>query len=164
MGLRRAKRRNMERVTLACGGASCNSVDDLHPSVLGKADHVYEHVLGEEKFTFVEGVTNPLSCTILIKGPSKHSVEQTKDAVRDGLRAVKNTIQDGFVVLGGGACEVFLSERLMKYAATVPGRARLGVEVKKKQKFLFFHFSQLKQGSCFRAFDCSQDACSQRWT
>jgi T-complex protein 1 subunit zeta len=146
LALRRAKRRNMERLTLACGGAACNSVDDLHPSVLGKAEHVYEHVLGEEKFTFVEGVSNPLSCTILIKGPSKHSVEQTKDAVRDGLRgmrsrwfgfclmclfvfaAVKNTMQDGFVVRGGGACEVFLSERLLESAAAVSGRARLGVE------------------------------------
>jgi chaperonin GroEL (HSP60 family) len=43
-------------------------------------------------------------------------------------------MQDGFVVLGGGACEVFLSEQLLKYAATVSGRARLGVEVSKQHK------------------------------
>ena len=29
MGLRRAKRRNMERLALACGGVAMNSVDDL---------------------------------------------------------------------------------------------------------------------------------------
>lgn len=67
LALRRAKRRNMERITLACGGVSCNSVDDLQPNVLGKAGQVYEHVLGEEKYTFVEDVVNPFSCTILIK-------------------------------------------------------------------------------------------------
>ena len=107
-------------------------------------------MLGEEKYTFVEGVVNPFSCTILIKGPNKHTIAQIKvaslhsaaftgsiatpppsnnhswsqrlttmrgpkrthkratvrrrlpqwrlwqDAVRDGLRAVKNTIEDRF--------------------------------------------------------------------
>lgn len=129
LALRRAKRRNMERITLACGGEACNSVDDLTPAVLGKAGEVYEYTLGEEKFTFVEGVTNPFSCTILVKGPNKHTVEQVKDAVRDGLRAVKNTIQDGFVCRGGGAVEVAMHTDLMLYATTVQGRARLGVEV-----------------------------------
>jgi T-complex protein 1 subunit zeta len=68
VALRRAKRRNMERLTLACGGIPVNSVDDITPEVLGRADLVYEHVLGEEKYTFVEGVKNPFSVTILIKG------------------------------------------------------------------------------------------------
>ncbi len=45
IGLRRAKRRNMERLTLACGGSAVNSVEDLTPDVLGYADEVYEHVL-----------------------------------------------------------------------------------------------------------------------
>jgi T-complex protein 1 subunit zeta len=68
VGLRRAKRRNMERLVLACGGEAVNSVDDLTADVLGYAGLVYEHVLGEEKYTFVENVKNPHSCTILIKG------------------------------------------------------------------------------------------------
>jgi T-complex protein 1 subunit zeta len=29
LGLRRAKRRNMERLALACGGTAMNSVDDM---------------------------------------------------------------------------------------------------------------------------------------
>lgn len=58
----------MERLVLACGGEAVNSVDDLTPDCLGWAGLVYEHVLGEEKYTFVEEVKNPHSCTILIKG------------------------------------------------------------------------------------------------
>ncbi|KAJ1443263.1 TCP-1-like chaperonin intermediate domain superfamily [Sesbania bispinosa] len=99
IALRRAKRRNMERLVLACGGEAVNSVDDLTPECLGWAGLVYEHVLGEEKYTFVENVKNPFSCTILIKGPNDHTIAQIKDAVRDGLRAVKNTIEDESVVL-----------------------------------------------------------------
>lgn len=51
--LRRAKRRNMERLQLVCGGISQNSVDDLTPDILGWAGTVYEHTLGEEKYTFI---------------------------------------------------------------------------------------------------------------
>ena len=58
----------MERLVLACGGEAVNSVDELTPESLGWAGLVYEHVLGEEKYTFVEQVKNPNSCTILIKG------------------------------------------------------------------------------------------------
>merc|ERR1712146_200909 len=42
MALRRAKRRNMERLTLACGGVAMNSVDDLEEDCLGYAGKVYE--------------------------------------------------------------------------------------------------------------------------
>ena len=45
VALRRAKRRNMERLALACGGMSMNSVDDLTPDCLGHAGLVYETVL-----------------------------------------------------------------------------------------------------------------------
>lgn len=45
LALRRAKRRNMERIQLAVGGEAVNSVDDLTPEALGFAGLVYEHVL-----------------------------------------------------------------------------------------------------------------------
>ena len=45
LALRRAKRRNMERVALACGGYAVNSVDDLTPDCLGRAGLVYEFIL-----------------------------------------------------------------------------------------------------------------------
>ena len=43
---------------------------------------------------------------MLIKGPADHTLAQIKDAIRDGLRAVKNTLDDGATVLGAGAFEV----------------------------------------------------------
>jgi hypothetical protein len=53
---------------LCCGGVAQNSVDDLTPDVLGWAGLVYEHTLGEEKYTFVEDVKEPKSVTMLVKG------------------------------------------------------------------------------------------------
>ena len=68
LGLRRAKKRNAERLVLACGGRAVNAVEDLTVDDLGFAENVYQQDLGEDKYTFIEGCKNPKSCTILIKG------------------------------------------------------------------------------------------------
>lgn len=128
MGLRRAKRRNMERLALACGGIAMNSFDDLEEKHLGYAGLVYEHVLGENKFTFVEQCKNPLSVSILIKGPNKHTLNQIKDAIRDGLRSVNNAINDKFIIPGAGAFEIRAYNKLVDFKNTVKGKARLGIQ------------------------------------
>ena len=129
LALRRAKRRNMERLTLACGGVPMNSIEDMTVDMLGYAGKVSEITLGDDKFTFVEDCKIPKSCSIIIKGPNKHTIDQIKDAIRDGLRAVKNTIEDGSVIPGAGAfeiaCALHLNNVLKK---SVEGRAKLGVE------------------------------------
>lgn len=128
IALRRAKRRNMERIVLACGGSAVNSVEQLKAEDLGYADEVSEHVLGEEKFTFITGVKNPKSCTILIKGPNEHTISMIKEATRDGLRAVKNVYDDKAVVPGAGSFEIACSVHLTEHCKNVEGKAKLGVQ------------------------------------
>jgi len=128
LALRRAKRRNMERMTLACGGQAMNTFEDMDESCLGYAGAVYEHVLGENKFTFVEECKNPLSVTILLRAGNKHTLTQMKDACRDGLRAVKNGLDDGCAVPGAGAYEVAVNMALKKAMEQMKGRIRLGVQ------------------------------------
>ena len=127
VAIRRAKSRNMERLTLACGGAPVNSLENLDASVLGWAGQVYEYILGEEKYTFIEEVKNPKSVTILLKAPNKFALTQLKDAVYDGLRAIKNTLDDQAYVPGAGSFEVAVYQELIKFEQTVKGKARLGV-------------------------------------
>uniref|UniRef100_A0A8I5TLW0 Chaperonin containing TCP1 subunit 6B n=1 Tax=Pongo abelii TaxID=9601 RepID=A0A8I5TLW0_PONAB len=129
VALRRAKRRNMERLSLACGGMAVNSFEDLTVDCLGHAGLVYEYTLGEEKFTFIiEECVNPRSVTLLVKGPNKHTLTQVKDAMRDGLRAIKNAVEDGCMVPGAGAIEVAMAEALVSYKNSIKGRAHLGVQ------------------------------------
>jgi len=129
LALRRVKRRNMERLQLICGGIAQNSVDDLTPEVLGWAGLVYEHTLGEEKFTFVEEVKDPKSVTLLLKGPTAHAISQIQDALRDSLRSVKHAVEDGKLVPGGGAFEIACHAHLSTVVKkTAKGRTKLGVQ------------------------------------
>lgn len=117
------------RLQLICGGIAQNSVDDLTPNILGWAGLVYEHTLGEEKFTFLEDVKDPKSVTLLIKGPNAHTTQQIQDALRDGLRAVKNALEDECLIPGAGAFEVACAAHVsgpIKKAAK--GRVKFGVQ------------------------------------
>lgn len=129
VALRRAKRRNAERLALCCGGRALNALDDLCKEDLGYAEDVYEHALGEEKYTFVEGCRFPKSCAILIKGPNEHTIAMIKDAVRDGLRAVKNVYDDKCVLPGAGAFEIGAYCHLKSFLENTPpkGKIRMGV-------------------------------------
>ena len=128
LGLRRAKKRNAERLILACGGNAVNSFDDLTVKDLGQADLIYEEQIDEEKYTYIEGVKNPQSCTILVRAASGYEIAQIKDAIRDGLRAVKNVFDDESIIPGAGAYEIACSEELKDFAKNeVEGKKFYGV-------------------------------------
>lgn len=128
VGIRRAKKRNMERIARACGGYVINSLEGVDYDCLGHADLVYEHTLGEDKYTFVEGCQNATSCTILIRGQNDHTIRQIKDAIHDGLRALNNVFVDNAVVPGAGAFEVAAYNHLMNFKSSIKGRAKLGIQ------------------------------------
>ncbi|OBA20606.1 T-complex protein 1 zeta subunit [Metschnikowia bicuspidata var. bicuspidata NRRL YB-4993] len=127
LALRRAKRRNLERLQLIVGGEAQNSVDDLSPAILGRAGYVYEESIGEDKFTYVTECAEAKASTILIKGLTNHVLQQTKDAVRDGLRAVANVIKDESIVPGAGAFYMSCNNHLLS-SKSLKGRSKPGVK------------------------------------
>jgi T-complex protein 1 subunit zeta len=130
LALRRAKRRNMERLQRACGGSALFDLESLSEADLGRASCVWQHTLGEESYTFVEGtLAEPTSCTILVKGAFDHTVNQIKDAVRDGLRAVLNVVEEEGVLPGAGATEIALYRGLSEAAKDVEGKSKIGVQL-----------------------------------
>jgi len=159
LALRRAKRRNMERMALACGGYAVNCADNLTEDCLGKAGLVYEYTLGEDKFTFVEQCANPKSVTLLIKGPNKHTLVQIKDAINDGMKAVRNTIADKCVVPGAGALELACALDLEQYRQTLSGREAFGVEA--FQNAMMVIPSVLAENSAFDVKECEAKMLSE---
>jgi T-complex protein 1 subunit zeta len=66
---------------------------------------------------------------MLLQGPNEHSLNQAKDAIKDGLRALKNALEDNAVVSGAGAFEVATAMHLqMNVLPTVKGKQKLGIQ------------------------------------
>ncbi|KAL7558073.1 hypothetical protein ACA910_020030 [Epithemia clementina (nom. ined.)] len=129
--LRRAKRRNMDRLVLATGGHIVLSLSDLNKDVLGQAGQVrvVSYDDDDSKYTFVEDCPNAQSCTLLLQGPNKLSISRIEDAVKDGLRTVKNALEDKCVVPGAGAVELLMYHHLTeKVVKQTKGKHKVGIQ------------------------------------
>eukprot|EP00976_Prorocentrum_cordatum_P000527 10210-Prorocentrum_minimum.AAC.6 len=91
VGLRRAKKRNMERLVLCCGGYAVNAVEELVPEACGFAGLVHEHVLGdevsgggEEASSALSGVRSRRERSTLspARSPARYSISPTRPLAR----------------------------------------------------------------------------------
>ncbi len=128
MAVRRIKKSDMEKLSMATGATLVTRIEGVDKTDLGHADVVEERKIGDDDFVFVEGCPNPKSVSIMIRGGSDLIVEEAERSIHDALCVIRNIIQDGLVVPGGGAPEIYLSRKLKVYANTLSGREQLAVE------------------------------------
>jgi chaperonin GroEL (HSP60 family) len=125
--VRRAKKSDMEKLARATGGKVVMNLDDLSAADLGSVGVVEEVKIGDDKMTFVKECKNPKAVGILIRGGSAHVVDEVERAMHDAICVVAAAIEDGKIVVGGGAAEIELAKKLREYTETVGGREALAV-------------------------------------
>jgi len=119
---------DMEKMSRATGGKIVVNVTELSADALGKAKRVEEVKIGDDKLIYVRECKNPKAVTIVIRGASNHVIDEAERSLHDGLSVVRNAIEDGKIVAGGGAPEAELAKNLRAYAVKVGGREQLAVE------------------------------------
>lgn len=125
--VRRAKKSDMEKLARATGGKVVTNMEDLTSDDLGEAGLVEEQKIGEDKLTFVKECKDPKAVGILIRGGTEHVIDEVERAVHDALSVVSATIEDGKIVVGGGAPDIELAKQLREYSETVGGREALAI-------------------------------------
>jgi T-complex protein 1 subunit zeta len=121
LALRRAKRRNMERLQRLTGAVPVGSMDELKKECFGYAGQVREESLGDEKYTFIEETPFDASCTLIVQGASPYHMDYTSEAIKSGMKSVATAIKDRCVVPGGAS--VF--HRLSKDLSTEEGEVHV---------------------------------------
>ncbi len=119
---------DMEKLSRATGGKIVSNINDLTADALGKAKRVEEVKIGEDKLVYIRECKNPKAVTIVIRGASNHVIDEAERSLHDALCVVRNAIEDGKIVAGGGAPEAELSKNLRAFAVKVGGREQLAVE------------------------------------
>src|SRR5437899_11469804 len=118
---------DIEKLSKATGGKVVASVKDLATDTLGAAKIVEEAKIGDDKLVYVREAKNPKAVTIVIRGGSEHVVDEAERSLHDALCVVRNALEDGKIVAGGGAPEAELSKRLKDYATKAGGREQLAI-------------------------------------
>jgi len=75
----------------------------------------------------VEKCQGAKAVTLLVRGSTKHVVDEIQRAVEDAIGVVAATVEDGKVVAGGGAPEIEMAKKLKDYAESISGREQLAV-------------------------------------
>jgi thermosome len=119
---------DLEKLSKATGARVVASVKDLAKDALGEAKSVEEVKIGDDKLLYVRDAKNPKAVTIVIRGGTEHVVDEADRSLHDALCVVRNALEDGKIVAGGGAPEAELAKRLREYAVKVGGREQLAIE------------------------------------
>src|SRR3989442_5927781 len=113
---------DMEKLAKATGGSVVGTTKDLSKASLGQAKLVEEVKIGDDKLVYVREAKNPKAVTIMIRGGSEHVVDEAERSLHDALCVVRNALEDGKIVAGGGAPEAGLSKPLKDFETKAGGR------------------------------------------
>jgi archaeal chaperonin len=119
---------DLEKLSKATGARIVASVKDLAKDALGEAKLIEEVKIGDDKLLYIRDSKNPKAVTIVIRGGTEHVVDEADRSLHDALCVVRNALEDGKIVAGGGAPEAELAKRLREYAVKVGGREQLAIE------------------------------------
>ena len=123
--IRRCTQSNIEKLAKATGAKIVINIDDLTSEDLGNAALTEDRKIGEDKWVFIEGCTNPKAVTILIRGGTDKAVDEADRSIHDALCVVRNIVLAPNVVAGGGAPEIEVSSKVRKWAESLSGKEQL---------------------------------------
>ena len=125
VAVRRIKENDTTKLSKATGAKIITNIDELSSPDLGSADLVEERKVETDKWVFVEGCKNPKALSILVRGGSQRIIDEAERSVHDAIMTVKDVIEYPYVVLGGGASEVAISQKIREWSGSLSGREQL---------------------------------------
>jgi archaeal chaperonin len=128
VAVRRIKENDTTKLSKATGAKIITNIDELSSPDLGSADLVEERKVETDKWVFVEGCKNPKALSILVRGGSQRIIDEAERSVHDAIMTVKDVIEYPYVVLGGGASEVAISQKIREWSGSLSGREQLAAD------------------------------------
>lgn len=120
MAIEHADFDGVERLAHVTGAELVSTFDHPDETVLGSAKRIREIMIGEEKLIQFSGLKKGNACTVVLRGASKHVLDEAERSLHDALAVLSQTASvDKRTVLGGGCSE-------MKMAAAVEDLLRSG--------------------------------------
>ncbi|PVV02124.1 hypothetical protein BB560_003429 [Smittium megazygosporum] len=125
--IRRVRKMDNHRISRATGASIATSVFDLKESDIGTECGLFEvRKIGDEYYSFLVECKNPKACSILLRGPTKDTLNEIDRNLQDAMSVARNVMVRPLLCPGGGASEMALSVLLSQKAkSSVPGVEQL---------------------------------------
>lgn len=125
LGIRRVDKKDIRKIAKASGGkvvttlATPEGEEVFDPKNLGECKSVYEEAVGDNDFIFFKDFKTANVASIIVRGANELMCDEIERSMHDSLCVIKRTMETGFVVPGGGACEIALNIKLDDYSKTL---------------------------------------------
>lgn len=127
IALRRAKRRNLERLVNMCGGKIITQVSQISRDSLGFCQTVSVRTINENKYTLLEGTPLKGACTILVRGSTDY--ERLNSAIRGTITSLSVAIQTKCCIYSGIPLYRDIAKCLRKISGSVHESDAVGYQI-----------------------------------
>jgi len=128
LAVRRVKESDMHKLAKATGARIVTNIEELTSKDLGSANLVEERKIETDKWVFIEGCKDPKAVSILVRGGSQRVVDEAERSLHDALMVVKDVLEKPAIVVGGGAPEAYIANKLREWSNKLSGREQLAVQ------------------------------------
>lgn len=118
----------IERLAAVLGGEITSTFDHPEMVKLGHCDVIEEIVIGEDKLIQFKGCKSSKACSIVLRGASKHVLDEADRSLHDALCILQQTLKNPKRTLGGGCGEMIMAEAVDEIVPTIGGKKALAVE------------------------------------
>ena len=119
----------VERLSKSLGSeilSTFNNPNDT--SVLGGCDKIEEIMIGEDRCIKFSGCKLGEACTVVLRGSSKHLLEEAERSLHDALCVLIKTIENKKTIYGGGNAEIRMANAVEDLSKTIEGKQALAVD------------------------------------
>eukprot|EP01133_Synstelium_polycarpum_P016905 gene16905-20102_t len=112
-------------IEFICNTVGCTpiaNIDGFTAEKLGKADLVEEVGTTDGKIVKVTGIPNPgKTVTILCRGSNKLVLDEAERSIHDALCVIRSLVKKKYLIAGGGAPEIEVSQQVTEFSKTLTG-------------------------------------------
>lgn len=128
MAIEHADFDGVERLARLTGAEIVSTFDHPELAKIGSCALVEPVMIGEDTLTKFAGCAQNEACTVVLRGPSDHVLDEAERSLHDAFCVLDLVARDPRVICGGGCAEVEMSLAVDEAARTTAGKRALAVE------------------------------------
>jgi thermosome len=125
LALRRVRKSDMDKLSLALNIRVVSNIDDILAENLSTCSDVFVENIQNEEYVFVKNCSNPRAVTLFLRASNLHTLDELERAVEDCLGDLNSILKSKKVVCGGGSIEMAIRNHLLKFANNFNGKENL---------------------------------------
>lgn len=123
----RTRRDEFDAIARATGGETVTKPTKLSTGALGSAGEIRRRTFGTTPVLTFTGLPHEAHVSVVVRGGTERVAEETRRIVDDCTRNLRQAVDGGGIIPGGGAAWIAAAQHVTDHATAVDGRSQLAL-------------------------------------